>query len=229
VADQRKDLAATFDSAADLYQEARPDYPERLFGRLVAVTDLQPGDRVVEVGAGPGKATWPLARRGMRITALEPGQALAAQARRNLAGYPVEVVEARFEEWDGEPGAYAAVVAATSWHWVDPEIRYRAAARVLRPEGHLATWGAMHIFPADGDTFFDEIQEIYDAIGEGLPAGAPRPAPGQLPEDRAEIEAPENRERLFTEIRRRLSQRPEELVRRGWGAVLTIARRRTSA
>jgi hypothetical protein len=41
--------------------------------------------------------------------------------------------------------------------------------------------------------------------------------------------APESRERLFTEIRRRLSQRADGQVRRGWGAVLTVARRRPVA
>jgi 2-polyprenyl-3-methyl-5-hydroxy-6-metoxy-1,4-benzoquinol methylase len=51
-----------------------------------SVTGLQPGDWVLEVGAGPGKPTLPLARRGLRITALEPGPALAARARRDLAG-----------------------------------------------------------------------------------------------------------------------------------------------
>jgi SAM-dependent methyltransferase len=189
VADERTTLAGTFDSAAELYQEARPQYPERLFDRLVSVTGLQPSDRVLEVGAGPGKATLPLARRGLRITALEPGPALAARARRDLAGYPVEVVEARFEDWDGEPGGYAAVIAATSWHWVDPEVRYFAAARALQPGGHLAIWSATHVFPAGGDPFFDEIQDVYDAIGEGLPPGAPHPAPGELPDQSEEIEA----------------------------------------
>lgn len=266
MADRRKELASTFDRAAGLYQEARPDYPEQLFDRLMTVAGLQPGDRVLEVGAGPGKATLPLARRGLRVTALEPGPALAAQARRMLANYPVEVIEAPFEDWDGEPGAYAAVVAATSWHWVDPKIRYVAAAGALSHEGHLATWGATHVFPAGGDPFFDEIQEVYDSIGEGHPDGAPRPAPGRLTDDRTEIEASglfdvvavdhfdwtvdydadayvrllntfsnhiamasASREHLFTEIRRRLSQRPDGRVRRGWGAVLTVARRRLRA
>ena len=93
----------------------------------------------------------------------------------------------RFEDWDGTPGEFAAVVAAT-WHWVDPRLRYQRAARTLRPDGHLAVWGAQHVFPADGDPFFDELQEVYDAIGEALPEGAPRPAPGELPELTAEIE-----------------------------------------
>jgi hypothetical protein len=34
-----------------------------------------------------------------------------------------------------------------------------------------------------------EIQDIYDEIGEGLPPGARQLRPGELPEDRAEIEA----------------------------------------
>jgi hypothetical protein len=34
------------------------------------------------------------------------------------------------------------------------------------------------------------------------------------------------RQRLFTEIRRRLALRPEHSVRRHWGAVLQVARRR---
>lgn len=263
VTDERRHLWTTFDRVAHLYQGARPDYPEPLFDRLVEVAGLEPGDRVLEVGAGPGKATLPLVRRGLRVTAIEPGHSLAAQARVNLAGYPVEVVETRFEDWTGPRSEYAAVLAATAWHWVDPGQRYALAAAALRPGGHLATWGAEHIFPPGGDSFFDEIREVYDAIGEGLPEGAPRPAPGELPDRAAEIEAsglfdvvaiehldwtvdydaeayvrllstfsghiampPEHREQLFSEIRRRLSLRPSGKLRRGWGAVLHVARRR---
>ena len=34
------------------------------------------------------------------------------------------------------------------------------------------------------------------------------------------------RERLYGEIRRRLARRPDQSVRRGWGTVLHVARRR---
>jgi len=265
VTDDRRRLGTTFDRAAHLYQDARPDYPELLFDRLFELAGLEPGDRILEIGAGPGKATLPLtlARRGLQITAIEPGRSLAAQARVNLAGYPVEVVETRFEDWTGGRREYAAIVAATAWHWLDPGQRYKLADKALRPGGHLATWGAEHVFPPDGDSFFAEIQEVYDAIGEGLPEGAPRPAPGELPDRTAEIEAsglfdvvaiehldwtvdydaeayirllstfsghiampPERREQLFSEVRHRLSLRPSGQLRRGWGAVLHVARRR---
>jgi hypothetical protein len=55
VSDDRERLRVTFDRAADLYQDARPDYPERLFDRLVEVTGLRANDPVLEVGAGPRK------------------------------------------------------------------------------------------------------------------------------------------------------------------------------
>ena len=90
---------------------------------------------VLEVGCATGKATLPLARVGFRITALEPGAALAAAARANVVGYDVDVVEARFEDWEPNGAVFDLVFAATAWHWVDAEVRYPKAAAVLRPHG----------------------------------------------------------------------------------------------
>src|SRR4051812_27361681 len=163
-------LRETFDTVAASYADARPTYPDDLFDALIAATRIGPGSRLLEVGCGPGTATLRLARLGYRITAVELGEGLAAVARRRLSDFPdVEVVNASFEDWP-PPGqsAYDLVYAATAWHWVDPVVRYRRAHEVLRAGGHLAFWQAAHVVPADGDTFFAEIQEVYDEIGEGL-------------------------------------------------------------
>jgi SAM-dependent methyltransferase len=257
-------LRATFDTAADRYDRARPDYPEALFDELVSLCGLKTGDLVLEVGCGTGKATKALAARGPRVTCVELGAELASHARRNLAGVQdVEVVDAAFEVWKPPDGvAFDLVAAATSWHWVDAEVRYRKAWEVLRPAGWLAFWSATHVFPDKGDPFFKEIQPVYEEIGEGLPPDSIWPRPGELPDQRAEIEnsglfgdvvvrqfdwevtydaksyidllqtfsghiamRPWQRERLFGEIRRRLSKRTDGLVRRHWGAVLHVARR----
>jgi SAM-dependent methyltransferase len=186
--EQRERLRQTFDRAAERYDRARPDYPEALFDDLIALAGLTPGDRLLEVGCATGKATRPLARRGFRITCVELGADLAAVARENLAGFDVEVVRAPFEEWM-PPAPFGLVYAATSWHWIDPAVRYRQAWQALRPGGHLAFWAADHVFPDAGDPFFREIQDIYDEIGEGLPPGTRFPRPGELADDRAAIEA----------------------------------------
>lgn len=185
----RERLGATFDSAAALYQRARPEYPTALYDRIVEVAGVRPGAPVLEVGCATGKATLPMARRGFDITCIEPGVALAAQAREALARFDVEVVESRFEDWDSEGRRFALLYAATAWHWVDPAVGYPKAADVLEPGGHLALWKATHVFPVDGDPFFEEIQEVYDEIGEALPPGATLPRPQELGDDRAEIEA----------------------------------------
>jgi SAM-dependent methyltransferase len=185
---ERETLRATFDQAADRYHRARPDYPNALYNDLIDLATLVPGDRLLEVGCATGKATRPLAERGFRITCVELGPALAVAARANLAAYDVEVVHGRFEDWSGGE-AFALVYAATAWHWIDPAIRFERAWRALRAGGHLAFWEAVHVFPGDGDPFFTAIQRVYDEIGEGLPPGAPRPRPGELPDQRAEIEA----------------------------------------
>ena len=144
--DQRERLRQTFDRAAGLYDRVRPAYPEALFDDLVALAGLVPGDHLLEVGCATGKATRPLARHGFRITCVELGAELAAVARRNLAGFEVEVVQGQFEEWQPrEP--FSLVYAATAWHWIDPGLRYPRAWQALRPGGHLAIWAAGHVFP----------------------------------------------------------------------------------
>ena len=263
---KRERLRRTFDEVANDYQDARPEYPDALYEALISLTGVRPEtDALCEVGAGPGKATLPLARRGFAVTCVELGASLAAQARRNLAGFDkVQVANADFESWvpDGEP-SFGLVLAATSWHWIDPAVRYRKAWSLLRPGGHLAFWEAAHVVPDDGDPFFREIQDVYDEIGEGLPPGWVFLTSRTLPDSGDKIEAtglftgaavrrfgweisysaddyirlldtfsghiamePWQRDRLHAEIRRRLALRPDGLVRRHWGAVLNVARRK---
>jgi len=185
---KREELRRTFGQAAALYERVRPAYPEELYDDLVAAAGLAAGDRLLEVGCATGKATRPLARRGFAISCVELSPALAAAARENLAGYDVTVTEGEFESFAaGEP--FALVYAATAWHWLDPAVAFSRAWRVLRPGGHLAIWGQAHVFPDGGDPFFDEIQAVYEAIGEGLPSDAVRTRPGEVADERAAIEA----------------------------------------
>jgi SAM-dependent methyltransferase len=189
LSESREPLRRTFDSAAELYEAARPNYPEELFDDLVALADLRPGDRLLEIGCATGKATRPLLERGFSVVCVELGAQLAEQARRNLGGAAVEIHVAPFEEWQGDPESFHLVYAATAWHWLDPEIRYRKAHGLLREDGHIAFWGALHAFPADFDPFFSEIQEVYDEIGESRPGDWPPPRPEEVPDQAAEIEA----------------------------------------
>src|SRR5262249_30161972 len=74
----------------------RPDLAEA----LVAGCDFRPGDRVVEIGAGAGALTLPLARRGLEVTALERDGEWVRFLRTRLSGTPnVRVFEADVLRW----------------------------------------------------------------------------------------------------------------------------------
>lgn len=123
----------SFDARAELYDAARPSYPDALADDVIALA----GRRVLEIGAGTGKATAVFARRGASIVAIEPGASLAAVLRHNTADRDVTVVETTFEAWPIER-RFDAVICAQAIHWIDPAIRYTKPAAVLEPGGTLA-------------------------------------------------------------------------------------------
>jgi SAM-dependent methyltransferase len=152
-----------------------------LFDELANLAGLRPGARILEIGAGTGKATLPLAERNYRVTAIELGQSLAAVARRKLAGFPnVAIVVAAFEDWPLPPEPFDAVVSATAFHWLDSSVRVTKSAAALRPGGTLATIATHHIDGGDRQ-FFIDVQDCYQRP-RSLPTAA------DVPPDTGELE-----------------------------------------
>lgn len=172
---ERRYLRATFEEVAELYDRARPGYPPAVFDDLATLTDLPEAGRILEIGCGTGQATLSLAGSGYEITCVELGKQLASVARRNLETFPaVAVVNADFETWEPDGESFDAVVAFTSFHWVDPAVRYEKSARLLRDGGALAVVATQHVRREGGEQFWTDVQEDYDAI---LPSEDNRPPP----------------------------------------------------
>lgn len=178
-------LRATFEEVPDLYDRARPTYPDALFRDLEEIAGLHPGSRVLEIGCGTGKATLALAERGYRITCVELGAGLAAVARRNVPD--AEIVVADFDRWTTN-ARFDAIVAFSSFHWLDHATAYDHCAALLEPSGVLAVSGARHVLPHDGDQLFVEIQEDYRRFAPDEKNGPPLP-PGDVPDWADEIRA----------------------------------------
>jgi SAM-dependent methyltransferase len=137
--EERLRRRASFNADASLYDAARPDYPEALFDDLMSLSGVAVGAAVLEIGGGTGKATLPLAKRGLSILGIELGEQMAALARQKLAAYPqVRIEVSAFEEWPLPEGAFDLAVSASAWHWIDPAIGYAKVARALKPAGKFA-------------------------------------------------------------------------------------------
>jgi SAM-dependent methyltransferase len=138
--EQRTSPGATFDQVASEYDAIRPGYPEALVQRVLDAVPKEAS--VLEIGTGTGVATEPFAARGFSIQCVEPAAELIEKARARLRAYPrVAFVRARFEDATLPQASFDLVFAAQSYHCLDPQVRLKKIARLLRPNGVVAVFG----------------------------------------------------------------------------------------
>ncbi len=160
-----------FDEVPELYDRVRPSYPEELFADLSTLAGIGADSSVLEVGCGTGQATASLAGLGCSVTAVEPGPGMAALARANLAGFPnVEVETSTFEEWDDRGRRFDALVAASSWHWVDPSIGWVRARALLRPQGSAALLANVVVRRPGEPEVYEATADLHDRFCPGNPS-----------------------------------------------------------
>ncbi|MFJ5848001.1 class I SAM-dependent methyltransferase [Streptomyces sp. NPDC092903] len=161
-------IAESFGVDAQRYDTARPGYPDALVARIVAGS---PGREVLDIGCGTGIAARQFEAAGCAVLGVEPDARMADVAR--ARGLPVEV--AAFEAWEPAGRRFDTVIAAQSWHWVDPVAGAAKAARVLRPGGRLAIFGHAYEPPAEvAEPFAAACRRVVpDSPFNGMPARRP--------------------------------------------------------
>jgi SAM-dependent methyltransferase len=160
-----------YSEVANTYYQVRPRYPKQLIARAVELARLPSQAAILEIGCGPGIATVEFAELGFSMVCLEPSQDACQLARLNCAAYPkVEIINTTFEEWELESHQFNAVLAATSMHWVSPEIRYQKSARVLRENGSLILlWNTP---PHPNDEICHRLEAVYQIHAPSIPKSA---------------------------------------------------------
>ena len=193
-----------FDRTAADYDRYRPRWPAAVFDDIVGLGGLAPGSTAIDVGAGTGLGSGPLAERGLLVTAVEPSEAMAGIGRVSV-GPEVRWVVSTFEGAD-LPGPVDLVTSFNGWHWVEPQAGVDRVADLLRPGGTVALVWTVVI--AWGDEWFEA------ALAEAFGAPWPKDLPGVL-ESRRSIEE-DARFGPFTERRHRFER---ELDAEGFVAV----------
>lgn len=145
---ERRLLGSQFDLDAKGYDDGRPDYPPEAWDLVLDHAELGPASTVVEIGPGTGQATARLLATGATVIAVEPGEALGGMLRDRFAGHRVDVRISGWEDVDLPAHSADAVCAATSFHWVDPDIGIAAIQRVLKPGAPLCLWWNVYRDPS---------------------------------------------------------------------------------
>lgn len=133
-----RSYGTVFNEIAGEYDRHRPAYPDALIDQACEVAGIGPGAPVLEIGCGTGQLTRSLLARGLRVTAVEPGDQLIARARDQLQDLgDVHFVNARLEDVPLPHAHYRAVFCASAIHWIDPDVSWRTAADALVDGGTL--------------------------------------------------------------------------------------------
>ena len=135
---KRERQRVLFDTVARLYDSSRRGYPKEIVELVVTTANVGAGAPVLEIGCGTGQLTQQLAPYGFELFAIDIGPSMVEEARRRVSPRSVTFEAVPFEEFDAAGRSFDLIVSATAFHWVDPDIGYTKAARLLRSGGWLA-------------------------------------------------------------------------------------------
>jgi SAM-dependent methyltransferase len=126
----------SFDVSADAYMRFMGQYSELLAARFADLAGVRRGQRVLDVGCGPGALTAELVSRAGAdaVSAVEPSASFAAAVRERLPGVDVRLSAA--EQLPFPDGAFDAALAQLVVHFMaHPVLGLREMGRVTRPGG----------------------------------------------------------------------------------------------
>ncbi len=149
---------------------------EEEIGQLLALLETPPG-HVLDLGAGPGRHSLPLARSGYPVTALDTSAHLLEQLRQSAGDLPIEITRTDMREFVREQAYDLVLVMWTSFGYFEGETDH---ARVLdnihaslKPGGRLVldlvgletlcrTMEPVHLTEYDDDRMLVERPTLVD-------------------------------------------------------------------
>jgi SAM-dependent methyltransferase len=129
----------SFDVSADAYLRFMGRFSEPLAVSFAGLAGLSRGQRVLDVGCGPGALTAELVRRqgAARVSAVDPSESFVAAVRQRLPG--VDARTAAAEQLPFPDGSFDVVLAQLVVHFMaDPAAGLREMGRVASRGGTVA-------------------------------------------------------------------------------------------
>ncbi len=152
--------ASSFGGAASHYERYRPGPPLQAVDWILP--EAVPVGTVVDLGAGTGALTRLLVGRADEVVAVEPDDRMRAVLAEAVPG--ARAVAGRGEAIPLPDASADAVLASSSWHWMDTVPTLEEVARVLVPGGTLAVmWSG----PDPDAGLVAQAQALLRGDGEG--------------------------------------------------------------
>jgi ubiquinone/menaquinone biosynthesis C-methylase UbiE len=127
-----------YSNLADAYLK-RPEYSEEALNQMLAIAEVKQQARICDVGAGVAHLTIPLAKRGFKVDAVEPNDAMRANGtKRTSAMSNVSWFEGTGEETGMKDHTYSMVTFGSSFNVCDRAKALLETKRILQPNGWFA-------------------------------------------------------------------------------------------
>jgi ubiquinone/menaquinone biosynthesis C-methylase UbiE len=164
---QAKRRSGSFGEVASAYERFRPGPPPEAIAWMLPDS----AGSVVDLGAGTGAMTKDLLGKVERVIAIEPDDRMRAILATNLPG--VTALSGSGESMPLESSSVDAVLASSSWHWMNADAALEETARVLVTGGAL---GVVWTGPDPDGPFVVQAQAILSEASPGPEGSATRSA-----------------------------------------------------
>lgn len=135
-----------FRTTAPYYARFRLGYPAALIDRVIEIVGLTQGDRVMDLGCGPGLLAILFARAGLAVTAVdpEPEMLAAAEAGAREAGVTLDLRQGSSFDLPADIGPLKLVTMGRAFHWMDRAETLVALDRIVTKGGAVALFDDDH-------------------------------------------------------------------------------------
>jgi SAM-dependent methyltransferase len=154
-----------FQNAARYYRQGRPNYPWLLIKRVVELVDLQPSQRVLDLGTGPGFLALDFARYAGEVVGVDPSSEMLKVAAENAqqTGTNVTFIQGSSSDLGPDFGTFHLVTIGRAFHWMDRVATLQALDVLLDPTGAVALFSESYPNVPENHWYadFDAIRAKY--------------------------------------------------------------------
>lgn len=160
------DNTKRFSDRVTNYIRYRPGYPPELLPFFRETLQLQPNDRIVDIGSGTGKLAELFLSAGYAVTGVEPNDEMRTAGENALASYDqFTSVNGTAERTTLTDHSFDFVLAGQAFHWFDPQLARREFRRVKSEKGWIVLiWNerdSQSPFLAEYERFLHEYASQY--------------------------------------------------------------------